>query len=94
MAMMMLAGWFSTWSNRALLLHSGLVALPVFLIPLVGHRKYSTTPVLNSDFLKANVYTYQREGFDSIVLVYGSVAQHRLHQQFKADDSVDIGLVI
>ncbi len=32
--------------------------------------------------------TYQHEGFDSIVLVYGSVAQQDLHDQLKADGSI------
>jgi len=34
------------------------------------------------------VRTYRKEGFDSIVLVYGSVAQHDLYDQLKADGSV------
>jgi NADPH-dependent 2,4-dienoyl-CoA reductase/sulfur reductase-like enzyme len=34
------------------------------------------------------VRTYRKEGFDSIVLVYGSVAQHELYDQLKADGSV------
>jgi cycloeucalenol cycloisomerase len=58
MAMMMLTGWVDTWSNRALLLHACLVALPIFFIPLLVHRKYSTKPVLDSYFLKANIYLF------------------------------------
>jgi len=34
------------------------------------------------------VRTYRKEGFDSIVLVYGSVPQHDLYDQLKADGSV------
>jgi len=34
------------------------------------------------------VRSYRKEGFDSIVLVYGSVAQHDLYDQLKADGSV------
>jgi 2,4-dienoyl-CoA reductase-like NADH-dependent reductase (Old Yellow Enzyme family)/thioredoxin reductase len=34
------------------------------------------------------VRTYRKEGFDSIVLVYGSVSQHDLYDQLKADGSV------
>mgnify|MGYP003572360975 FL=1 len=30
-------------------------------------------------------FTYQKEGFDTIVLVYGSVAQQDLYDQLKAD---------
>ena len=32
--------------------------------------------------------TYRHDGFDSVVLVYGSVPQHALHDQLKADGSV------
>ena len=32
--------------------------------------------------------TYQEEGFDSVVLVYGSVPQHDLYDQLKADGSI------
>ncbi len=32
--------------------------------------------------------TYREEGFDSVVLVYGSVAQHDLYDQLKAEDSI------
>jgi 2,4-dienoyl-CoA reductase-like NADH-dependent reductase (Old Yellow Enzyme family)/thioredoxin reductase len=32
--------------------------------------------------------SYQKEGFDSVVLVYGSVAQHDLYDQLKADGSI------
>lgn len=34
------------------------------------------------------VRTYRKEGFDSIVLVYGSVSQHDLYDQLKADGSI------
>lgn len=34
-------------------------------------------------------HTYQKEGFDTIVLVYGSVAQSDLYDALKADGSVD-----
>jgi 2,4-dienoyl-CoA reductase-like NADH-dependent reductase (Old Yellow Enzyme family)/thioredoxin reductase len=34
------------------------------------------------------VRSYRKEGFDSIVLVYGSVSQHELYDQLKADGSV------
>ena len=33
--------------------------------------------------------TYQMSGFDTIVLVYGSVAQQDLHDQLKADASIE-----
>jgi len=33
-------------------------------------------------------HTYRKEGFDSVVLVYGSVPQHDLYDQLKADGSV------
>lgn len=33
--------------------------------------------------------TYHEEGFDSVVLVYGSVPQHDLYDQLKTDGSVD-----
>jgi 2,4-dienoyl-CoA reductase-like NADH-dependent reductase (Old Yellow Enzyme family)/thioredoxin reductase len=32
--------------------------------------------------------TYRKEGFDSVVLVYGSVPQHDLYDQLKAEDSI------
>ena len=32
--------------------------------------------------------TYRKEGFDSVVLVYGSVSQHDLYDQLKADGSI------
>jgi 2,4-dienoyl-CoA reductase-like NADH-dependent reductase (Old Yellow Enzyme family)/thioredoxin reductase len=32
--------------------------------------------------------TYRKEGFDSVVLVYGSVPQHDLYDQLKADGSI------
>ena len=32
--------------------------------------------------------TYRKEGFDSVVLVYGSVAQHDLYDQLKADGGI------
>ena len=32
--------------------------------------------------------TYREEGFDSVVLVYGSVAKHDLYDQLKADGSI------
>ncbi|MBW2418365.1 MAG: FAD-dependent oxidoreductase [Deltaproteobacteria bacterium] len=32
--------------------------------------------------------TYRKEGFDSVVLVYGSVAKHELYDQLKAEGSV------
>jgi hypothetical protein len=32
--------------------------------------------------------TYRKEGFDSVVLVYGSVPQHDLYDQLKAEGSV------
>jgi 2,4-dienoyl-CoA reductase-like NADH-dependent reductase (Old Yellow Enzyme family)/thioredoxin reductase len=34
------------------------------------------------------VKTYRKEGFDSVVLVYGSVSQHDLYDQLKADGSI------
>jgi thioredoxin reductase len=34
--------------------------------------------------------TYQQQGFDSIVLVYGSVAQQDLYDQLKADGSTEV----
>ncbi len=33
--------------------------------------------------------TYQKEGFDSVVLVYGSVPQHALYDQLKAEGSIE-----
>jgi 2,4-dienoyl-CoA reductase-like NADH-dependent reductase (Old Yellow Enzyme family)/thioredoxin reductase len=38
--------------------------------------------------------TYQVEGFDSVVLVYGSVAQHDLYDQLEADGSVEDRYVV
>ncbi|RLQ21072.1 FAD-dependent oxidoreductase [Seongchinamella sediminis] len=32
--------------------------------------------------------TYQQQGFDSVVLVYGSVAKHKLYDELKADGSI------
>ena len=32
--------------------------------------------------------TYRKEGFDSVVLVYGSVPQHDLYDQLKAEGSI------
>jgi hypothetical protein len=32
--------------------------------------------------------TYQKEGFDSLVLIYGSVPQHDLYDQLKADGGI------
>ena len=58
MAMMMLTGWVDTWSNGALLLHAALVALPIFVIPLLVHRRFSDKPVRDSYFLKANLYLF------------------------------------
>lgn len=34
------------------------------------------------------VRTYRKEGFDSVVLVYGSVSQHELYDQLKADGTI------
>ena len=34
------------------------------------------------------VNTYRKDGFDSVVLVYGSVAQHDLYDQLKAEGSI------
>jgi thioredoxin reductase len=34
------------------------------------------------------VKTYRKEGFDSVVLVYGSVSQHDLYDQLKAEGSI------
>jgi NADPH-dependent 2,4-dienoyl-CoA reductase/sulfur reductase-like enzyme len=34
------------------------------------------------------VRTYRKEGFDTLVLVYGSVSQHDLYDQLKADGSI------
>jgi hypothetical protein len=32
--------------------------------------------------------TYRKEGFDTVVLVYGSVPQHDLYDQLKAEGSI------
>ena len=32
--------------------------------------------------------TYRKQGFDSVVLVYGSVPQHDLYDQLKAEGSI------
>jgi hypothetical protein len=34
------------------------------------------------------VKEYRKEGFDSVVLVYGSVPQHALYDQLKAESSI------
>ena len=34
-------------------------------------------------------HTYRKEGFDSVVLVYGSVPQHDLYDQLKAEGSIE-----
>jgi hypothetical protein len=33
-------------------------------------------------------HTYRKEGFDTVVLVYGSVPKHDLYEQLKADGAI------
>jgi cycloeucalenol cycloisomerase len=53
---MMPTGWVNTWGDTAMLIHSLVVALPFFIIPLLIHKKYSDVPWTESYFLKANIF--------------------------------------
>ena len=56
MAIMMVTGWDKSWGNIPLLLHGAVVALPVFFLPLILHKKYSEKKWTESYFLKVNIY--------------------------------------
>ena len=59
MGIMMITGWVSTFSDSALLLHSALVAFPLFVIPaLMRKGKNPDNHWRNSYWFKANVYLF------------------------------------
>lgn len=58
MGVMMITGWDKTFSDGALLIHGFVVALPVFLFPMLLHHKNSTLPWHQSYWFKANLYLF------------------------------------
>lgn len=59
MALMMLTGWVTSFSDTQLLLHGMLVALPLAFIPALLHQRYSPTlRWYQSYWFKANLYIF------------------------------------
>ena len=58
MALMMFTGWVKSFSDGQYLLHGLVVMLPIFIVPLIVHKKFSSTPWQQSYFLKANLYLF------------------------------------
>ncbi len=82
MGMMMFTGWANTWGNTALLLHSLLVALPIFIVPMLMASQHATgQPFYQRYWFKANVflaifsfvgnYFGSEYFFDVLGMVYG-----------------------
>ena len=47
-----------SWTNAQLLLHAAVVMLPVFIVPLILHKKYTTKKWYESYFLKVILYLF------------------------------------
>ena len=69
----------------------GMVLLRMEECGVVVHPNLVLNEVRPDGFEMRSAYadiTYQKEGFDSVVLVYGSVAEHALYDELKAEGTV------